>query len=157
MQPAGPIDTNPPPASLDVLLIRLDGELYALPSQNVREVLRYRDYTPVPGAPVSLPGILSQRGLIVPVVNPYPLLGLSSPPITRATRLVFTTHGETDMALLAEAVIDLVELPADAIQPPPSALDPARTRLLRGVAQHDDQVIALLDLDELVESLRAGE
>ena len=151
------IDTNPPPASLDVLLISLDGELYALPSQYVREVLRYRDYTPVPGAPASLPGILSQRGQIVPVVNPYPLLGLPTPPITRATRLVFATHSETDLALLAEAVIDLVALPADSIQPVPGALDPARARLLRGVAQHDDQVIALLELDELIANLRAGE
>ncbi len=157
MQPAGPTNTNAPPASLDVLLIRLDGELYALPSQQVREVLRYRDYTPVPGAPASLPGILSQRGQIVPVVNPYPLLGLHSPPITRATRLVFTSHAETDMALLAEAVIDLLALPTDTIQPPPSALDPARARLLRGVAQHDDQVIGLLDLDELIANLRAGD
>ena len=42
----------------------------SLPSASVREVVRYRDYTPVPGAPPSLPGILHQRGTIVPVVVP---------------------------------------------------------------------------------------
>ncbi|MFN8476413.1 MAG: chemotaxis protein CheW [Kouleothrix sp.] len=38
--------------------------MFALPSNSVREVLRYRAYTPVPGAPPMLPGILNQRGVI---------------------------------------------------------------------------------------------
>lgn len=144
-------------AALDILLIRLDGELYALPSPSVREVLRYRDYTPVPGAPPALPGVLNQRGTIVPIVVPYVLLGLTNPPITRATRLVLMQHNEIDLALLVEQVLDLATIPVSAIEPPPSALDPARARLLRGVAQHDDQVIGLLDLDELIVALRAGD
>src|SRR4051812_49093714 len=63
------------PAPLDVLLIELAGELYGLPSASVREVLRYRTYTPVPGAPPTLPGILSQRGVVLPLVELRPLLG----------------------------------------------------------------------------------
>ena len=140
---------------LDVLLIELTGELYALPSASVREVVRYRDYTPVPGAPAVLPGILNQRGTILPVVDLALLLGLASAPPTRATRLVVVSHNEIDMALLAERVHDLVELPAGTIDPLPTALDPARARYLRGVVHYEDQPVALLDLDELIVGLRA--
>jgi len=142
-------------ATLDVLLIELTGELYALPSASVREVVRYRDYTPVPGAPAVLPGILNQRGTILPVVDLALLLGLASAPPTRATRLVVVAHNEIDMALLAERVRDLVELPAGLIDPLPTALDPARARYLRGVVHYEDQPVALLDLDELISGLRA--
>ncbi|MDW8145233.1 MAG: chemotaxis protein CheW [Roseiflexaceae bacterium] len=41
-----------------VLLIRLADEVYALPSSYVREVGRYRAFTPVPGAPSTIPGII---------------------------------------------------------------------------------------------------
>lgn len=150
-------DNSASPVLLDVLLIRLAGEVYALPSAGVREVVRYRDYTPVPGAPPTLPGILNQRGTIMPVVNVYPLLGLDTPPITRATRLVMLTHQEIDLALLVEAVLDLAALPPAALDLPPAALDPARARFLRGMAQIEQQPVALLDLDELIAGLRAWE
>ena len=144
------------PATIDVLLIELAGELYGIPSASVREVLRYRAYTPVPGAPPALPGILSQRGTILPVVELRPLLGLEIAPVTRATRLVFVAHQDIDMALLVEAVLDLAALPADMVEPLPAALDPARARFLRGIARHEQQPVALIDLDELIAGLRAG-
>ena len=143
-------------ATIDVLLLRLAGELFGIPSASVREVVRYRAYTPVPGSPPSLPGILSQRGTILPVVELRSLLGLAMVPITRSARLVIVAHQEIDMALLVEAVLDLADLPADTLQPLPAALDPARARFLRGIAQHDQQPVALIDLDELIAGLRAG-
>jgi purine-binding chemotaxis protein CheW len=93
---------NDAPAALDVLLVQLAGELFAIPSGNVREVIRYRPYTPVPGAPPTLPGILNQRGSILPMVDPHPLLGIESAPITRSSRLVIVSHADVDMALLVE-------------------------------------------------------
>jgi purine-binding chemotaxis protein CheW len=143
-------------ATIDVLLLRFADELYGVPSASVREVVRYRAYTPVPGAPPSLPGILSQRGTILPVVELRPLLGLEVAPLTRAARLVVVAHQDIGMALSVEAVLDLAELPADTLEPLPAALDPARARFLRGIARHEQQPVALLDLDELIAGLRAG-
>jgi purine-binding chemotaxis protein CheW len=144
------------PALLDVLLIQLAGEFYGLPSASVREVLRYRAYTPVPGAPPTMPGILSQRGTILPVVELRPLLGLKIADVTRTTRLVVVAHGDIDLALLVESVLDLAALPAETVEPLPAALDPARARFLRGLARHDQQPVALLDLDEIIAGLRTG-
>ena len=143
-------------ATIDILLLRLAGELYGVPSASVREVVRYRAYTPVPGSPPALPGILSQRGTILPVVEIRPLLGLAVVPVTRAARLVIVAHQEIDLALLVESVLDLVTLPADTLQPLPAALDPARARFLRGIAEYEQQPVALIDLDELIAGLRAG-
>ena len=144
------------PALLDVLLIQLAGEFYGLPSASVREVLRYRAYTPVPGAPPTMPGILSQRGTILPVVELRSLLGLKIADVTRATRLVVVAHADIDLALLVESVLDLAALPAETVEPLPAALDPARARFLRGLAQHDQQPVALLDLNEIIAGLRTG-
>lgn len=139
---------------LDVLLIQIEHELYAIPSAGVREVSRYRSITPVPGAPRTLPGILSQRGTILSVVDLRLLLDLALAEVTRATRLVIVSHNEVDMALLVDAVLDLVALPGTLIEPVPAALDPARARFLSGVAQLDGQPVALIDLSEIIVGLR---
>lgn len=141
-------------ATVDVLLVHLDQEIYAVSSPSVHEVARYRTPTPVPGAPPALPGILNQRGTIVPVVDPRLILGLAQSPVTRASRLVIVAHDDIDMALLVDGVLDLVALPTETVGPVPPALDPARARMIRGVASHDGQPVLLLDLGELVAGLR---
>ncbi|MFL5807520.1 MAG: chemotaxis protein CheW [Roseiflexaceae bacterium] len=146
-----PGETQP---DLEILLVQIEHELYALPSASVREVARYRPWTPVPGAPATLPGVINQRGMILPIVEPRPLLGLEQAELTRAARLVIVIHNEVGMALLVEAVLDLMALPVSTLEPVPAALEPARARLLRGVAHHENQPIGLLDLDELIASLR---
>src|SRR5690349_19973588 len=111
---------------IDVLLLQLAGDLYGVPSVSVREVVRYRAFTPVPGSPPSLPGILSQRGVILPVVELSPLLGRATCPVTRATRLVIVAHQEIDMVQFVEAALDQTSLPVESLQPLPAALDSAR-------------------------------
>jgi purine-binding chemotaxis protein CheW len=66
-EPANP--TADGAGALSLLIVQLDRERYALPSAAVREIARYRPCTPVPGAPAALPGIISQRGAILPVVD----------------------------------------------------------------------------------------
>ncbi|MDW8234896.1 MAG: chemotaxis protein CheW, partial [Roseiflexaceae bacterium] len=94
---AGQTDQN-------ILLIRLADEIYALPSVHVREVGRYRAFTPVPGAPPILPGIISQRGVILPVVDLRLVLGMPAMETTRSSRLVTVVYEDIDMALLVDAV-----------------------------------------------------
>jgi purine-binding chemotaxis protein CheW len=139
---------------LDVLLFRLSDEIYAIPSTSVREVVRHRAFTPVPGAPQTLPGIMSQRGTILPVIELRPLLGLDVIEPTRATRFVIVSHNEVDMSIVVDSVLDLGRLPADSLAPAPTALDPARARFLRGVTQLDEQPVALVDLDQGCAGLR---
>lgn len=138
----------------NVLLIRLADEIYALPSTNVREVGRYRVPTPVPGAPPALPGIINQRGVILPVVDLRLVLGMPAVEMTRSTRLVTVVNEDIEMALLVDAVIDLAVIPDDAFGQPPAGLDPARARFLRTVALYEDQTVALLDIGTIITAIR---
>lgn len=141
---------------LDLLLFRLERETYAIPSSSVREIIRHRTFTPVPGAPPTLPGIISQRGAILPIVEIRTILGLPEDELTRSARMVIVQHSEIDMVLLVEQVFDLVSLEAQTVEAPPSALDPARARFIQGIARYEDRPVALLDLDIVISALREG-
>jgi len=68
-----PIPTIPDHAAEDerprVLLIRLAGVTYALPIGRVREVIRPRQLTPVPGAPPLALGLMNVRGMVCTVLD----------------------------------------------------------------------------------------
>lgn len=141
---------------LSLLLFQIGRETYAVASEHVREISRYRPYTAVPGAPPALPGVMSLRGAIVPVVEPRLLLGLPEQPLTCAARLVLVSYEEVLLALIVEAVSDLVDLPACDEQPAPGVLEPARAALIRGVVRYGDRPAALIDLGALINTLRSA-
>lgn len=150
---------QPAPAdapSTDLLLLQVGDERYALVGGAVREIARWRAPTPVPGAPPALPGIISQRGAILPVVDLRALLGLPLSQPGRATRLVMAQHEGMDLALLADAVLDLIRLPTAALEPSPGAPDPRRARLVAAVGRYEDRPLGVIDLAGLIATLQEG-
>ncbi len=132
--------------TIGYLTMRLASEYYALPGTSVREVMRWRTPTPVPGAPLIIPGLINQRGQILTVIDARLLLGLAAAPLDRSTRLVWIQHNATDAALLVDAVIDLITITPDHLTPPPVNLTGSAQRVIQAVYQRDDdQPIAILD------------
>jgi len=133
------------------LTMRLASEYYALPGTSVREIMRWRTPTPVPGAPPMIPGLINQRGQILTVIDARLLLGLAAAPLDRSTRLVWIQHHATDAALLVDAVIDLITIAPDHLTPPPINLTGSAQRVIQAVYQRDDdQPTAILDPSALL-------
>lgn len=151
-----PSETTEDAPTIDLLLVEIDNERYALPSSSVQGIVRHHPWTAVPGAPPALPGIISQRGLILPIVEMRVLLDLPEADVQRATRFVFVQHQETDMALLIDRVIDLETVPESLFVQPLDALNTRRERFVRGIAHTQDGPLGLLDLDVVITALREG-
>jgi purine-binding chemotaxis protein CheW len=61
---------------MQVLVLPLHADLYALDLAAVREVVPEPEVTPLPGAPPSLLGVFNLRGEVVPLFDTARLLGL---------------------------------------------------------------------------------
>ncbi len=128
------------------LTVRLASEYYALPGTSVREIMRWRTPTPVPGAPPVIPGLINQRGQILTVIDARLLLGLAAAPPGRATRLIWIQHNAIDAALLVDAVIDLITITSEQLTSPPVNLAGSAQRVIQAVYQPDNDLpIAILD------------
>ncbi|NJN67828.1 MAG: chemotaxis protein CheW [Chloroflexaceae bacterium] len=138
------------------LLVRVSHERYTILGTDVREVTRWREPVPVPGSPPVLPGILNQRGIILPVVDLRLLLDLPVSPPERTTRYVITHRGEVDLAFLVDEVIDLVNLAAHQLEAIPDGLDSQQSRLLQSLTRLDDQPVAVLELEAVINTLQNG-
>ncbi|WP_233840702.1 chemotaxis protein CheW [Dyella sp. 2HG41-7] len=104
------------------LSFQLDGQHYAVLLSRVSEVIRDASPTPVPGAADDLLGICHLRGNIVPVMDGRRRLGLShsEPGDPSTVRIVVCTHESHRVGLRVDAVGDLLQPKADAIQLPPA-------------------------------------
>ncbi|GLQ47401.1 chemotaxis protein CheW [Dyella lipolytica] len=104
------------------LSFQLDGQHYAVLLNQVSEVIRDCEPTPVPGAATDLLGICHLRGNIVPVMDGRRRLelnhGTTSDPAS--VRIVVFAHDTHRIGLRVDAVGDLLQPKAEAIELPPA-------------------------------------
>ncbi len=134
------------------LIIKVAEELFGLPGAALREVIRWREPTAIPGAPPVLLGIVGQRGVVLPVVDLRLALGLPAAPVGRATRLILVQHEAVELALVVDGVLDLAPL-VDLAAPPAA---PGRSALIVAVARLQDRPLGVIDLAALIATVQDG-
>ncbi|MCX7790629.1 MAG: chemotaxis protein CheW [Chloroflexaceae bacterium] len=113
---------------------------------------RWRAPTPVPGAPAVIPGIINQRGSILPVVDLRIALGLPASAPERSTRFVVLYHETVAMALLVDAVLDFVPLDDGTFEPSPAG----RARLVGAVSRYEQRPLGIIDPGALLAAVQGG-
>jgi purine-binding chemotaxis protein CheW len=137
---------------LHLIAFRLVREEYGVPVASVREVSRVGEITRVPQAPEHIRGVMNLRGRILPVLELRTRLG--HPPLAtpgpQSRVVVAEIHGRV-LGLLVDSVAQVLKVPSDLVVPPPEDARSAAADYLTGVAQLDDRLIILLDLERMLQ------
>ncbi|TLX54421.1 chemotaxis protein CheW [Stutzerimonas nosocomialis] len=136
------------------LSFRVQDARYALPLDQVREVIDGGAVTPVPLMPAFVLGIVNLRGCMIPVIDLAARFGLAPPPPGKRTCLVIAEamlDGQPHrIGLRVQAVETVLEVHADDIDPAPPFGTGIRPDFIAGVLQDDTAVTVMLDLPRLV-------
>jgi purine-binding chemotaxis protein CheW len=135
-------------------------EEHALPVLRVREILEYTTVTRLPAAPAWVRGVINLRGAVLPVVDLAARLGHAPSQPTRTTCIVVleTKLGEemVPVGLLADAVSQVFELAADAIEPPPPFGVATPASLLVGMGKAEGRLVLVLDPDRILSAVEVA-
>jgi purine-binding chemotaxis protein CheW len=137
---------------IELLGFMLSDEQYALDILEVKEIVRLHAITPVPRSPDWLKGIVTLRGVIVPIFDLRSKLGLAQIDHGPETRIVVVYRGEELAGLIVDSITQVMRLPVEAIEPPPQTIALVEAEYLRGVARFRDQLVILLNLPRVVEA-----
>ena len=138
------------------LTFKLDGEVFALGIDKVREVLDYTSVTKVPQVPEFMRGVINLRGSVVPVVDMRLKFGMTRTDKTVNTCIIIVEinlEGETTvLGALADSVQEVLDLEPYQIEPAPKIGTKLRTEFIRGMGKRDEQFIIILDIDKVFTS-----
>ena len=151
--------TSPPTGQTkDPEVLRFYGFLvvntcFAVAADGVSEVLRGGRLTSVPRASAAIAGLLHLRGRIVPVIDLRLRLGFPPAAHTaRRTHLVLRLQDDW-YSLLVDAMLDVIEIPADRIEHPTAPVTDPSADAMTGIFAGNDQLVHLLDPQRIVQSL----
>ena len=131
---------------------RIGTSCFAVPGEGVVEVLRGGRLTRVPLAPAGVLGLVHLRGRIVPVVDPAGPLGVDRALPERATHLVIAMQDDW-YGLVIDEMLDVVEIPTEAIEQAGASAGDAASDVLTGVFAAPERLVHLLDPQRMIHSL----
>lgn len=161
-KPASPPPVEPPPPPpatapvvsalaaehLLYLAFEIGRESYGFPIDPVQEIIPPSHITRVPNAPREVMGILSLRGVVLPILDIGSFLGQTLGPETEDTRIIVVALEDEPAGVMVDRVLHTVAIPADQIEPPPATVADEKG-LISGVHSLQDRLLILLKPEQL--------
>jgi purine-binding chemotaxis protein CheW len=140
----------------EYLAFRLGDEVYAIDILKVQEIRVFEAVTKLPGAPEYIKGVINLRGLIAPVLDLRVKFGFKEAAYGPFTVVVVLYVHDRLVAVVADAVIDVVALTEDEIKPPPEFATSVNVEYVMGLGASGDHMLILLDIEKLISSQELG-
>ena len=133
------------------LTFHLAAEVFAIDIRSVREIIQYGAMTTVPLMPSFVRGVINLRGSVVPVIDLHARFGRPAAKVGKQTCVVIfdaMREGErVALGLMVDAVSEVVDIAADAIEPPPNFGTSVRRDFIRAMGKRGDRFVIILEPD----------
>jgi len=133
------------------LAFNLGREEYALDIRSISEIIKVRDFTDVPRAPGFVLGVISLRGVVVPVYDLMSRLQLGQSVITVNSRIIVCQDDDLMVGLLVDSISQVIKLADDRIEPPPQVLSGLERDMMKGVGRSQGRMIVLLNIANVLQ------
>lgn len=135
------------------LTFLLGEEVFGMDIRSVREIIQVGHTTPVPLMPAFVRGVINLRGAVVPVIDLHARFGRAAARLGKKSCIVIFDGqpgpgGErVELGLLVDAVSEVIEIAAEAIEPPPSFGTALRRDFIHGMGRVGERFVVVLDPD----------
>lgn len=133
----------------EYLCFRVSDEIYGINIMDIKEIIKPREVTEVPRAPSFVSGIISLRGIIIPIIDMLERLGLPRESVTGRERVIVVRHGEAFSGLLVDEIIQVVNIAKDCLEAAPAVLEGIDRDFVNGIGRADGRMIILLNLENI--------
>ncbi len=132
------------------LTFGLGGEVFALETGSVREVIELVPVTRIPKTPPFMRGVINLRGHAVPVVDLRLKFEMPSAQDTVNTCIIIVdveVEGEKCfMGAIVDSVREVFEMSSDQISPPPRMGTSIRADFIKAMGKQNEEFIMILDI-----------
>jgi purine-binding chemotaxis protein CheW len=147
---------NAPIGQMKALTFGLQGEVFAIDAESVREILDLVPITEVPNAHAFVPGLINVRGRVVPLADLRVVFGMERPEPDMNTRIVVfevDIDGEATISgILADEVHDVADIEARSIEAAPKVGMRWRADYVRGIGRRGDEFIIIPNIERIFAS-----
>jgi purine-binding chemotaxis protein CheW len=128
-------------AVIEVITFTLAAETYGIESAFVREVYQLKDFTPLPGAPSFIFGIVNVRGQILPVVDLKKFFNLPGKGLGEMNKVIILSNAQMEFGIMADIVNGTQAIELEDILTVPPTVSGIGEKYLKGVTKEHIMVL----------------
>ncbi len=132
------------------LTFHLAGEDYGVEIRYVTEIIGIQKITEVPDMPDFVRGVINLRGKVIPVMDVRARFRLAARDYDERTCIIVVDINESSVGLVVDEVREVVDIPEDQVEPPPTTGKASGSRFIQGMGKLDDEVKILLNVSRLL-------
>lgn len=135
-----------------LVVFKLSKEEFGVDINNVKEIVRLPDITPIPCSPEYVSGICNLRGNVLPVIDSRIRFAMQAQEMTDKTRLLVVEAGGCNTGLVVDDVREVLRIKLSHVEPPPAVCRGVDRGFLSGIVKMDEgkRLILTLNLGEVV-------
>lgn len=142
---------EPKEEALHLIVFRLAREWYGVEITKVKEITKTGKITYLPSSPEFIAGIVNLRGSILSVTDLKTIFSLPYEESTEKTRIIAIESGVLETGLLVDEVVDSIEVPVRKIEPVLLSIPEERRRYIEGQCHVNNKLIALINVEKVLE------
>jgi purine-binding chemotaxis protein CheW len=137
------------------LTFTIQKEEYALPVNNVREVLGVPRITRIPRMPDFMRGVINLRGTVIPLLDLRVKFALGETAQTALTAVIVIEIQEQDnsvplrVGVFADAVKKVISIEPEKIEVPPRIGMSIDTSFIQGMGHVEDHFVIILEIGKI--------
>lgn len=128
----------------------LDKYYFGIEVEQVQEIIRFQEITPVALAPHVVKGLINLRGQIVTAVDLRSLLELPERESGEVPMNIVVRTPLGAFSLLADRIGDVLELSDDSFESPPDNIDGMARELIQRAYKLDGSLLLTMAIEKLV-------
>ena len=132
------------------LTFQLGKEEYAIEIRFVTEIIGVQKITDIPDMPSYVKGVINLRGKVIPVIDVRLRFGFSEREYDERTCIVVVNIQSTSVGLIVDSVTEVLDIPAEQIDPPPNVNKSAQSRYIIGLGKTGESVKIILGVDKIL-------
>ncbi|GGM21519.1 chemotaxis protein CheW [Paraliobacillus quinghaiensis] len=133
------------------IVFELNDEEYALPVKSVGSIERIMHITRIPGTPTFVKGVLNLRGVVTPIIDLRARFGFEDIGYTESTRIIIISLNKLEVGIIVDAAYDVIDIPQNAIEPPPEVIGTVQVDYIDGVAKIEERLLILLNMEKVLD------
>ncbi|MEA3374366.1 MAG: chemotaxis protein CheW [Campylobacterota bacterium] len=130
----------------------VEDEQYGIDISKIKEIIAAMHITHIPKTPDFVKGVINLRGSIIPVVDIRLKFGMPEREIDMNTAIIIYEVDKVSIGFIVDQVEDVLSLDKEHISEAPHFGSSIDTSFIENVAEVDNDVIMLLNLEKIFEA-----
>lgn len=135
---------------IQLIVFRTGDEEFCVPIDEVLEIIKVGDITPIPDAPTFMKGIINVRGDIVAIIDLKSRFYLQAAGYAKSKHIIITKQENVLFGLMVDEVLEVLRVKKTDVNTAPSIILKMYEGYVNEIVVHEDRLIILLDLPKIL-------